>query len=237
MDKLDQALGGLVGDRVLDIATGEGEFIRTLTRTLKSYVEIVGVDTLEYTEAARNPFQAEQVHFVQMDAGRLGFGDECFDMVSISSSLHHLGDIQQCLGEMKRVLKPGGHLIIRETHRDVQAEPQRTDMDIHHWVAELDSAFGYTHNRTFARQDLIELVEGLGLCNLMFHDVVHTDMNPMDEVAIRESEEVIDRYIRHAEKLPDHRTFVQRGEELRRQLHRVGIQWEPELIVVGEKQR
>jgi len=41
---------------------------------------------------------------------------------------------------MKRGLGSGGYLIIRETHQDVQTEPQRTDMYIHHWVAEVDSA-------------------------------------------------------------------------------------------------
>jgi ubiquinone/menaquinone biosynthesis C-methylase UbiE len=235
MDTIKQALGRFPGGRVLDVATGEGEFIKTLASGLKGYVEIVGIDTFMYTKTAGGTFYAGHVHFVQMDARHLGFGDECFDTVSISSSLHHLDDIPQCIGEMKRVLKPGGHLIIRETHRDVQAEPQRTDMAIHHWVAALDSAFGYTHNRTFTRQELVELAESLGLCELVFHDIVHTNMNPMDEAAIKESEEVIDRYILHAEGLPDHRRFVQQGEELRRRLHRVGVQWEPELIVVGEK--
>jgi ubiquinone/menaquinone biosynthesis C-methylase UbiE len=225
----------MCGGRVLDVATGEGKFIKTLVENLKSYAEVVGIDTIEYTEAERSIFSAENVHFIQMDAGRLGFRDESFDIVSISSALHHLEDVPQSLAEIKRVLRPGGHFIIRETHRDVQAEPQLTDMYIHHWVAEVDSALGFTHNRTFARQELVDLVEGLRLWKVVFHDVSNTDLDPMDKAAITESEDTIDRYIRHAKGLSACNRLKCRGEELRRRLHEVGVQWEPELIIIGEK--
>jgi len=236
MSILEQALGGIAGGRVLDVATGEGDFIKTLVRNLSGYVEIVGIDSIEYTKAAGSIFNAEDVRFVQMDAGRLGFGDERFDTVSLSSALHHLENIPRCVGEMKRVLKPGGHLIIRETHRDIQAEPQLTDMYIHHWVAEIDSALGDTHNRTFARQELIDLAEELGLCEVELYDVSNLDSDPKHEANIRDSENVIERYMRHAEGLSGHREIRRRGEELQRRLRRVGAQWEPELIIVGEKQ-
>ena len=109
-------------------------------------------------------------------------------------------------------------------------------MSLHYWVAEIDSLLGDAHNRTFDRQELVDLVQGLGLCNVAFYDVPNTDSDPMDEAAIKESEEVIERYMRHTEGLSAHRILRQRGEELRRRLHKVGIQWEPELIVVAEKQ-
>jgi SAM-dependent methyltransferase len=235
MNILKQAFGGISGGRVLDLATGEGPFIVTLMENLKSYIEIIGIDTFEYTKAAGSIFDAEHVHFGQMDAAWLGFEDESFDTVSISSSLHHLENIPQCVAEMKRVLKPGGHLIVRETHQDTQTEAQLTDMCIHHWVAEVDSALGFTHNKTFTRQELTDFAQGLGLCNVALYDVSNTDLDPMNEKAIRENEEAIERYIRHAEGLSGYKALKQRGEALRRRLHEVGIQWEPELIVVGEK--
>jgi ubiquinone/menaquinone biosynthesis C-methylase UbiE len=235
MDALEQALGSVPGGKVLDVATGEGTFIETLLAHLKSYVAIIGIDAIAYTKAAGSVFCAETVHFCQMDATRLGFADESFDTASISSALHHLESISLCIAEMKRVLKPGGHLIIRETHQDVQAEPQRTDMYVHHWAAEIDSALGFTHNKTFARQELVDLIERLGLHNVAFYDVLNTDLDPMDETAIRDTEESIDRYIRYAAGLPGSRALKRRGEELRRRLCRVGIQWEPELIAVAVK--
>jgi SAM-dependent methyltransferase len=236
MNVLKQALGGIIGGKVLDVASGEGDFIKILVGNLKSYEKVIGIDIIEYTKAVGSIFYAEDVRFMQMDAQRLGLGGQSLDTVSISSSLHHLENISQCVGEMKRVLKSGGHLIIRETHRDIQAEPQLTDMYIHHWVAEVDSALGFTHNKTFARQELIDLAEGLGLYSVEFYDVSNTDSDPMNEAAIKESEEVIETYIRHAERLSGHRALRMRGQELRQRLHRVGIQWEPELIIVGKNQ-
>ena len=235
MNILKQALGGITGGRVLDVASGEGDFIKTLVGSLNSYVEIIGIDIVEYTKAAGSIFNTGDVSFVQMDAGRLGFGDECFDTVSISSSLHHLENIPRCVGEMQRVLEPGGHLIIRETHRDIQAEPQLTDMYLHHWVADVDSALGSTHNRTFARQELVDLAAGLGLSNLQLYDISNTDSDPENIANIKDSEGVVERYMRYAEGLSTHRALRRRGEDLKQRLRTVGIQWEPELIIVGEK--
>jgi ubiquinone/menaquinone biosynthesis C-methylase UbiE len=236
MNILKQALSGITGGKVLDVASGEGDFIKTLVGNLKSYAEVIGIDTIQYTKAAGGIFYAKDVRFIQMDAKQLGFSDESFDTVSISSALHHLENIPQCIEEMKRVLKSGGNLIIRETHRDIQVEPQLNDMYIHHWVAEIDSAFGdYTHNKTFTRQELVDFVKGMDLYNVVFYNISNTDLDPMDEAAIRENEEIIDRYIQYAAGLPNYKTLKQRGEELRQRHHEVGVQWEPELIVVGEK--
>ncbi|MGD9403429.1 MAG: class I SAM-dependent methyltransferase [bacterium] len=235
MNILKQALGGISGGKVLDVASGEGDFVKTLVKNLRSYEEIIGIDILGYTESAESIFNTEDVRFMQMDAGRLDFVDERFDTVSISNALHHLKDVPRCIGEMKRVLRSGGHLIIRETHRNIQIEPQLTDMYIHHWVAEIDTALGHIHTRTFTRRELIDLAEGLGLAEVAFYDIPNTDSDPMNKAAIKESEEVIERYMRHAEGLSGQGALVKRGQELRRRLHRVGIQWEPELIIVGRK--
>jgi SAM-dependent methyltransferase len=232
---LGQALSTVSGGRVLDVATGEGQFIRSLVAHLLDYQDITGIDTVEPTGATGSPFQAENVRFVQMDAAHLAFEDESYDTVTLSSSLHHLEDIPRCIAEIKRVLKPGGQLIIRETHRDVHSAPQRTDRDLHHWVAEIDTAFGERHNLTFARQELIDLAGGLGLHHLTFYDIPNTDLNPLDATAIRETEAVLDRYTPYARGLPNHEALEQRAEELRQRLHQVGIQWEPELLIVGQK--
>ena len=180
MIPLAQALGGISGGRALDVATGEGGFIKTLVRNLKSYVEIIGIDIIRPSKASESVFYTDAVRFVQMDAERLGFGNETFDTLSISNSLHHLDDILRCVGEIMRVTKAGGHLIIRETHRDTQTEPQLADVYLHHWVAEIDSALGHTHNKTFTRQELVDLIEALGLSSARFYYVSNTDSDPMD---------------------------------------------------------
>ena len=231
-----QALGGIAGGRVLDVATGRGDFIGVLKRRLKSYTEIVGIDNYEKAiEAAWNCFDGGNTQITQMDAEYLGFKGQCFDTVSVSKSLHHLANLPQVLREIRRVLRPGGHLVVCDMVRDAQTEAQRTDVYIHHWAADVDTLLGFSHNRTFARQELVNLVEGLGLANIMTYDRINTDSDPMDAEAIRGKEEIIDRYLQRAQELPNYGVLKRRGEDLRRRLREVGIQSEPVLVVVGER--
>jgi ubiquinone/menaquinone biosynthesis C-methylase UbiE len=231
-----QTLGSIVGGRVLDVATQEGGFVQILTESLKSYTEIVGIDISEHAiKVAQSTFDQENVQFIQMDAEQLSFEDKSFDTVSISASLHHLANISPVLTEMKRVLKLGGRFIIAEMHREGQTEAQLTVVYLHHWVAEVDSALGQVHNSTLARQEFVDYVESLGLCNVELGDFSDTDSDPMDEIRIEQLEGLIDRNIQRAEVVSNYKRLKRRGEELRRRLYEVGAQREPVLIVIGEK--
>lgn len=55
--------------------------------------------------AAGRPFQ-----FAQMDAQTLHFDDSAFDVVIANHMLYHVPDLPRALGEIRRVLKPGGRL-------------------------------------------------------------------------------------------------------------------------------
>jgi len=232
-----QLFGDIAGGRVLDVATGEGGFVRILAKSLKSYAEIVGVDASEHNiETARTTFNQENIQFMPMDAEQLDFENESFDTVSISASLHHLANLREVLAEMKRVLKPGGHFIIAEMHRDGQTEAQLTVVYLHHWKAEVDSELGALHNSTLARQELVDYMDNLGLCNVEFYDVSDTDSDPMDEVRMGQLESLIDSNLQRVEGMPQHRALKRRGEELRQRLHEVGAQREPVLVVTGKKQ-
>ena len=55
---------------------------------------------------------------------RLPFPDETFDRILIVDSIHHLCDPRKAIGDMLRVLKPGGRMVIEEP-------------DIHHFVVKL----------------------------------------------------------------------------------------------------
>jgi 2-polyprenyl-3-methyl-5-hydroxy-6-metoxy-1,4-benzoquinol methylase len=238
MNIFKQALGDMAGGRVLDIATHAGGFIQILMENLKSYTEIFGIDISESAiEIAQRTFDQKNIQFIQMDAGQLSFEDASFDTVSISASLHHLADIPQVLAEAKRVLKTGGHLIIAEIHRDGQTEAQLTTAYLHHWVAEVDSALGILHNKTMVRQEIVDYLERLGLCEVALYDFSDTESNPMDKALIAKLEDLIDRTILRTEELSSKVALRARGEELRCRLHEIGSQREPTLVIVGKKIR
>ena len=235
-DIFELALSKVAGGRVLDIATGEGGFVRILAQNLKSYAQIIGVDASERAiKTAQNAFSQENIRFIPMDAEQLSFDDESFDTLSISASLHHLGDIPQVLAEARRVLKPGGHFIVAEMHRDAQTEAQLSIVYLHHWVAQVDTALGIPHNSTLTRQELFDYVVSLDLYNVTCYDFSDTASDPMDETKIMELESLIDRTIARAKGVSNYAVLKQRGEQVRQRLWDVGVQREPVIVITGER--
>ncbi|UCC64649.1 MAG: methyltransferase domain-containing protein [Anaerolineae bacterium] len=235
-DVFAQALGDVAGGRVLDVATGEGGFIGILQEHLQSYAEIVGLDASRRAlETTQSNVDRQDVHLFQMDAGRLGFADESFDTVTVSASLHHLADVPGVLAEMVRLLRPGGHLVVAEMHSSGQSEPQRTVIEAHHWIADVDLARGIGHYPTLARQEIVDRVQALNLSQVACFDWSDTGSDPMDEETILPLEGVIDRYLQRAGGLVNDKALERRGQALRWRLREVGVQREPVLVVVGKK--
>jgi SAM-dependent methyltransferase len=233
-----QAFSGIPGGRVLDVATAEGGFTPILQESLYHYTGIVGIDiSIPTTEAARRIFASGDgnIHFVQTNGERMGLKDGSFDTAAISASLHHLANPPLVLAEMKRVLRPGGHLLVAEMHRDGRTEAQLALVRMHHWAAAIDTALGILHNRTLARQEMVDYVEDLDLCDVRCHDWIDTASDPMDPEAIGSVEAAIERTIERARGTSGYESFRQRGEDLRRRLRDVGVQREPVLIITGRK--
>ena len=237
MDVLRQALQGISGGNVLDVATGEGHFIEVLAEALRDWDHITGIDQRDRRpDGGGRVFDRKGVQFVQMDAANLSFGDGSFDTVSASNSLHHLADHRRCLSEMMRVLRPGGCVIVREMFRDGdQTEAQQTHIHLHHWLAGIHTAQGLTHKETFTRQELVDLVGELGLLGMVFYDYRHPGLDPGKGKAFERVEETIDGFIKQAADLPGAAELVRRGEEVRNWLHAHGTDRATELVVVGMK--
>ena len=158
------SLKSVSGGRVLDVATGDGDFISLLKKTLGDYDSFIGIDVSgEEIEAAKKNM-GEAAEFFEMDAENIEFEDGYFDTVCVANSLHHLEDVGLVLGEMKRVLKPGGHFILQEMFCDgEQTEAQKTDTLSHNLDADIDFVLGVPHRRTFTRNEIKDIIAKLGL--------------------------------------------------------------------------
>ncbi len=162
-------LKSISGGRVLDVCTGEGDFISTLMQTLNGYERFIGVDmSRKALEVAHKKFERHPVQFMEMDAENLAFDDNAFDTVCIANSLHHLSDPCVVLSEMKRVLKHGGHFIVQEMYQDGdQSEAQITDTLEHHWGAKIDRQLGEIHYETLTQKEIKTLLESLEFRDLV----------------------------------------------------------------------
>jgi len=232
MDAKD-LIGHIFGGKVLDVATGNGGFIHFLLEGLKDYEEIIGIDTKEGVGAVfTEQFADKPIRYQQMDAAQMAFADESFDTVCISNSLHHMPDLSHTLSEMMRVLKSGGYLIALEMYCDNQTQTQMTHVQLHHWWGEVDRTQGISHNETFRREEIVEMVAGLSLVEVRMLDLSELNENPHDPEILAEINPVIDRYIYRVEGHPELQVH---GESLRQRLEEVGFDGAASLFVIGRK--
>ena len=228
-----ELIGQVSGGRVLDVATGNGGFIHFLLEGLQDYEEILGIDTKESVESVfAEQFAGKPIHYQPMDAAQMEFRDASFDTVCISNSLHHMPDVSRTLSEMLRVLKPGGTFIVSEMYRDNQTETQMTHVHLHHWWAAVDQTQGIFHGETFRRDEIIEMVAGLGLGEMRVHDVFEPEGDPHGPEILAQIDPVIERYVDRAKGHPDLQT---KGDELRQRLKEIGFDGATALFIVGEK--
>ena len=113
-------LGAKPGDLVLDMGCGAG---RHAFETVRRGCRIVALDqSLEELVDVRNTFaamiEAGELHDkvqgqpVSADALKLPFADETFDRIICSEVLEHIPDDQTAIGELARVLRPGGSIAV-----------------------------------------------------------------------------------------------------------------------------
>jgi demethylmenaquinone methyltransferase/2-methoxy-6-polyprenyl-1,4-benzoquinol methylase len=107
-------------ESVLDLATGSGDVAFALAAALPPGTRVVGMDfcapMLEEAEAKRRvrTGPASRVEFVPGDGLSIPAPDGSFDAVTIAFGLRNMADRSRCLGEMRRVLRPGGRLFVLE---------------------------------------------------------------------------------------------------------------------------
>ena len=115
---LDQVARERPGGRALDLGCGTGVVALALVRR---GFEVVGVDhSPEMLELARRKLAGAglRAELETGDVRSLRFGDGEFDCVTIQGLLHHLEELDPCLREATRVLRPGGFLYVSEPMRE-----------------------------------------------------------------------------------------------------------------------
>ncbi|MFK8051454.1 MAG: methyltransferase domain-containing protein [Woeseiaceae bacterium] len=158
-------------ERILDMGCTIGHNTLPWAKTFPD-AEVHAIDVaapaLRYAHARAQALDLP-VHFRQMNATKLDYPDNHFDVVFSSMFLHELPlkDIRACLKEAHRVLKPGGMLLTMELPPNNQSAPY--DSFYLDWDCYYNQEPFY---KPFRDQDYAELVTTAGFDADQYFDTV-----------------------------------------------------------------
>ncbi len=110
------------GERVLDIGCGPGLLAQEMAEAVGAEGRVHGVDLspsmLAIAERRRGAPGAAPIALEEADASSLPFPDESFDAAVSTQVYEYVADMPAALAEARRVLMPGGRLLILDTDWD-----------------------------------------------------------------------------------------------------------------------
>ena len=100
---------------VLDVGAGTGIFAVALAR-LTAARRVIAVDASPAMLARAT--RHDKVRYLTADAAALPIAGARFDLALLSRVIHHVPDRSRAGAELKRVLRPGGAVVVRTTVRE-----------------------------------------------------------------------------------------------------------------------
>lgn len=108
------------GQDVLDIACGEGYGSAMISENAKSVTGVdIAADAIAY---ARQTYVRENLTFLEGSATKIPVADASVDVVVSFETIEHLEDHEAMLAEIKRVLRPGGILVISSPNKKIYSD-------------------------------------------------------------------------------------------------------------------
>lgn len=234
MKKLDTFLKQNKGAKILDVGTGNGNFVRIITSLMDDFSEIIGIDLLDSSiEVCKNNFKDERINFFMMDALNMEFEDNLFDIVCLSNSLHHLEDVNGILKEMERVLKPGGALVFCEMMSNDLNKRQHSHLMIHHFAAEIDRERRSYHDQTFTNTKILEILDKESLLTIKdAWDLTYPVRDKNSEEEIEWLFETIDRVKEGITNIERKEYYNKQAEKIKNYIKKYGFDSATQLVVI-----
>jgi SAM-dependent methyltransferase len=158
-----------------------------------------------------------------------------FESVTISKALHHVENDRQTLGEMKRVLKQGGYFLINEMIRDGLSASQQSHLLYHHLRSEIDQLLGVSHNKTYFRSELLDLIYSVGLEDLVLTEYTPEEPAPKDPANVDEYIAKMTGWLDEIAAHPERENYNKRMTVLQENFRENGISRPTQIIALGKK--
>jgi SAM-dependent methyltransferase len=153
IDVLRRDIGVGPGVRVLDLAAGTGKLTRLLVGTGADVIAVEPVEGMRHQLSEVLP----EIDVFDGTAETIPLDDASVDVVTVAQAFHWF-QYDEALAEIKRVLKPGGWLVILFNRRDERVDWVRVWSDVIEW-----------HGRRISEYDSIDwtaLLNGAGYTDL-----------------------------------------------------------------------
>ncbi|MSS83994.1 class I SAM-dependent methyltransferase [Actinomycetaceae bacterium WB03_NA08] len=101
---------------LLDIGAGPGTITADFAEKVKHVTATeIGIEQLSLSKQTMSERQISNVSFAVENVEKLSFPDDSFDVVHAHQVLQHVSDPVQALREMRRVMRPGGIVAVRDS--------------------------------------------------------------------------------------------------------------------------
>ena len=235
LSELQKYLKRINAGHLLDVATGEGDFLLFLLESFSSVDSATGLDiNPENIKIARQKIGRQKVDLLQGNVRKLPFEDNYFDTVTVSNSLHHFENPLKSIQSMLRVLVPGGLLVINELINENLNAAQQAHFEYHSLKAEIDNATGSYHRKIYNKDEILEIVRE----SLLEPAVLVVSEDPpiiYSREKLWQFFHKFDDFISNATHLPNGLEFEQRAQTIKEMIEANGLQKPPQIGILAYK--
>lgn len=150
--------------RILDVGVGLGRLLTRIQATLGKSAELYGMDiSLNYLRVTIQ--QHPRVVLAKIE--EMPYRKQCFDIVTCTDVLEHVKDLNDAVGKILSVIRPGGYLIVRV--------PNKEDLSPY---LQSTYPYGFAHLRAFdewSARLLFEKVMGVRVLEVTPCDCIPTN--------------------------------------------------------------
>jgi len=126
------------GEKLLDVGCGRGDFLEGFKA---SGLEVAGLDREKPTFGTMKDVE---VRYANIESESFPFEDNTFDVVFAKSVIEHIFDPENFMRECRRVLKPGGRIIMMTPD----------------WISQMKIFFDdYTHRQPYTREAVKDILD------------------------------------------------------------------------------
>ena len=208
----------------LEFGCGGGGFLKYVLGQNLSFETVTAVDIdPDSVEKARDELAGLDIRFIVQEKLPLDIEADHFATITLSNTLHHLRDKKAVLGELKRLIKPQGQIIITEMVSNDLSEAEQSYCRFHALRAEVEQLNGTYHDTTYTSSEIEDFVLNSGLRIDKKHMILNEKQVIRDEVEVSRVELILEDLVQGEIDRAEYEMLADKAESIKDNLRQFGI--------------